>query len=460
MATSVSARPAPKPQTQRVTILAQDPSAPIFAEVDIPFETPLPGPFGYRVRVIDYDSSTGKLYQPGIFPVAMQAKHDLLHDPAFHAQNVYAIVMRTLARFEFALGRRVPWSFDGHQLFVAPHGFADANAFYSKRDRALFFGYFTGTSGKPVFTCLAHDVIAHETTHALADGLRERFTDPSSPDQAAFHEGIADVVALLSIYSLPEIVKYGLDSLARSAATLKGAEATLIDKKSLTIGRLRDSVCSDSANKWGNKCKASTSMISIAGKVALRRSVSIAPDKRILDQDEFEEPHRRGEVFVAAVMNAFLKIWHQRILQLGTIRNGMVDRNRVAEDGATADDHLLNSSIRALDYCPATDLSYCDYLSALLTADFELQPDDSKFHYRDMLREGFADHGITPSSSAKDGTWEPPGLNLDCSWTHLESFRRDRDEMFRFVWQNQTTLGINRDVFTHPFRPALHAFVP
>ena len=28
----------------------------------------------------------------------------LLADPKFHAQNVYAIVMRTLARFEFALG--------------------------------------------------------------------------------------------------------------------------------------------------------------------------------------------------------------------------------------------------------------------------------------------------------------------------------------------------------------------
>ena len=28
---------------------------------------------------------------------------------------------------EFALGRRIEWGFDGHQLHIAPHAFADAN---------------------------------------------------------------------------------------------------------------------------------------------------------------------------------------------------------------------------------------------------------------------------------------------------------------------------------------------
>ena len=37
-------------------------------------------------------------------------------DPDFRNQNVYAVASRTLATFERALGRRVPWSFSGHQL--------------------------------------------------------------------------------------------------------------------------------------------------------------------------------------------------------------------------------------------------------------------------------------------------------------------------------------------------------
>ena len=137
----------------------------------------------------------------GALAEAHQAR--LLADPNFHAQNTYAIVMRILARFEFALGRRVEWGFNGHQLNVAPHAFLDANAFYSNEDSGLMFGYFKGKSGAMVFTSLSHDIVAHETTHALLDGLRDRFTEPSSPDQAAFHEAFADIVALLSVLAVP-----------------------------------------------------------------------------------------------------------------------------------------------------------------------------------------------------------------------------------------------------------------
>src|SRR6185503_15473838 len=117
-----------------------------------PAEELAPGPRGYRVQVVDYNSSTGVLYPPleyrilesGAYndPFKDESDDILLTDAKFHAQNVYAIIMRTLARFESALGRRVSWGFTGHQLLVAPHAFADANAFYSKDDRALLFGYF------------------------------------------------------------------------------------------------------------------------------------------------------------------------------------------------------------------------------------------------------------------------------------------------------------------------------
>ena len=169
------------PNTRTLTIIAQDPSVRfgksiLTSEVEIPAEELLSGPCGYRVNVVDYDVATNILYEPAIFKplpdgnyqdpfkrpdtgsTAKRAKFEesLLNDPRFHAQNVYAISMRILARFEFALGRRVSWGCDGHQLHIAPHAFADANAFYSKEDRGLFFGYFAGAQGKPIFTCLSH----------------------------------------------------------------------------------------------------------------------------------------------------------------------------------------------------------------------------------------------------------------------------------------------------------------
>ncbi len=442
------------PPTRKLRIIAQDPAVRsggeiLTDEVEIPAEALDPGPRGYRVQVVDFDASTSTLYRPlrtglGDDPFRNASSSRLVADPHFHALNVYAIVMRTLARFEYALGRRVAWGFSGHQIQVAPHAFADANAFYSDTDRALMFGYFPGLDGKMVFSCLSHDVVAHETTHALVDGLRSRYTDPSSPDQAAFHEGFADVVALLSIFSLPKIV----------GAVLRinggNSESRWVRRGALTAAELRKTALFGLAEQMGRE------MAEIRGS-ALRRSAQLAPSAHYLKDPEFQEPHRRGEVFVAAFMNSFLGVWLQRLKGLGEVRPGLLDRSKVVEEGASAATHLLTMSIRALDYCPPTDVQFPDFLSALLTADWEIQPDDSRYHYRDVLRATCASYGIRPASSMEGGYWEPPQGELVYTRTHFESMQRDPDEVFRFVWENRSVLGLCEDAYSrvHSVRPCL-----
>src|SRR5690606_13791441 len=115
--------------------------------------------WGYRVQVVDYDAASDTLWKAREYlpeaggacladPFEKATDKELLADPTFHQQNVYAIVMRILARFETALGRRVSWGFGGHQLKVVPHATCDANAFYSKEDEALLFGYFVDPAFK------------------------------------------------------------------------------------------------------------------------------------------------------------------------------------------------------------------------------------------------------------------------------------------------------------------------
>src|SRR5215210_5550996 len=211
----------PELRTRRMPVVAQDTGITydgviLTASVAVPWEDLGRGPTGHRVQVVDYDATTRTMYAPAAIADGDEPKPSdnsaILANPGFHARNTYALVMRTLARFEFALGRRVSWYFRAHQLKVAPHAFEQMNAYYSREAEALVFGYFR-RAGAPLFLCLSHDIVVHETAHALLDGLRSRFMAPSSPDQAAFHEGFADIVALLSVFALDEVVSQLIERL-------------------------------------------------------------------------------------------------------------------------------------------------------------------------------------------------------------------------------------------------------
>lgn len=445
---------APPPALRYMTVVAQDPSVrangskgPILmAKISVPAEDLVPGPIGYRVHVVDYDSTIRRFYGAHVLPQTFEAEPPawqagaprIVGDYRFHAQNVYALIMKTLSRFEFALGRRVGWSFRTHQLKVAPHGMLDANAFYTSREEGLVFGYFPGKKGDTVYTCLSHDVVVHETTHALLDALRERYLDPSSPDQGAFHEGFADVIALLSVFAQPELIR----QLLRPAGAGRTSPA-LIAKDHVTPDALKHSALFGLAEQMGEEIEG------VRG-AALRRSATLAPDPALLDKPEFLEPHRRGEILVAAVMNGFLKAWATRIQNSGVPGQRQYPVARVAEEGADIADALATMWIRALDYMPPVHLEFPDALSAAVTADLEVRPDDSRFELRKHMLEAFREYGIRPASRSHDpaGAWEhaPGGLRYDR--VRFESMRSDKDEVFRFLWENRQRLGLRQGAYS------------
>jgi len=402
----------------------------------VPWEDLEPGPTGHRVQVVDYDATTQTLYRPaGVRRQDFDAPPGpgILDDPGFHARNGYALVMRTLHRFERALGRRVTWGFDAHQLKVVPHAFEEANAFYSREAEALLFGYYRSRGGL-VFTGLSHDIVVHETTHALLDGLRSRFMAPSSADQAAFHEAFADIVALLSVFSLGEVLTFLIDR-------NRQARSGLVSKDSVTADRLAEGWLLGLADEMKPERD-------LARVNALRRSVQLEPAADVLRRPEFLEPHRRGEVLVAAVMRSLLTVWERRLGSLGTIRGRFLDAGRVAEEGAAIADVLLTMAIRALDYTPPVHVEFGDYLSALLTADTEVRADDG-LGLRQALLDRFADYGIKPASGRRDGLWRSPQHQLVNDGVRFGSLQTDEIEMFRLVWRNRDRLRLVPTAHTH-----------
>ncbi len=464
-----------RPAIRSLWVLAQDPSIfdrdglPLMTRVDVVNESLAPGPKGARLHVVDYNATTDRTlaarkrnHEIDIVDESLErlktekggleltktekrkALSELIGHPHFHTQNVYGLVSSTLREFERALGRSVKWNFasGGHQLKIAPHAFADANAFYSPSDEALAFGYFPAASNpkKIVFTCLSHDIVVHEATHALLDGLRSQYMRPSSIDQAAFHEGFSDIVALLSAFKSEALI---------DLAVGEGPAANLVKTGNLTPQSLRETALTGLAEEFG----AGLDHEQIAGQRgdALRRSADLAPGEDLYNDENWRaEPHDFGEVLVAPVINAFIEIWSRRSAKLDPVKTGYVDRARAIEDGAKAASHLLRMSIRALDYLPPLNMTYRDFLSALLTADTEIESADS-YGYRDALIKSFAAYGILPASRVKkDGCWEKPKYEDDIvyGFSRHSEMSYDRESVFRFLWENRTPLELHEQAYT------------
>lgn len=118
------------------------------------------------------------------------------------------------------------------------------------------------------------------------------------------------------------------------------------------------------------------------------------------------EVHERGSILVAAVFDAFFAVYERRIRDLIRIATGGTGNlpdadlhpdlvNRIAREASSTAEGVLRMCIRAFDYLAPVDITFGDYLRALVTADYELNPAD-EYGLRAEMIEGFRVRGIYP----------------------------------------------------------------
>jgi hypothetical protein len=357
------------------------------ATLNVPYEPLEPGPKGRLFEIVAKDGDID------LTPVNLEDPRLLLSDGVapspsdhrFHQQMVYAVCSSVYATFRVALGRHITWGFRRpdskglNRLRVIPHSPNEgANAVYDKERGELRFGYFdakaVGTRyvpGAPAFTCLSHDVIVHELTHAMVDALRGHFLVASGPDVLGFHEGFADLVALFQHFTYP-----------------KHLERELVECQN----NLREAALTHLAVGIGQAS---------GRKGPLRKAFqeNVVYDKTL-------EAHDMGSVLVAAIFDAFVKIYDrktERVIKLATggftsLEGRPISTDLVyllAKEASQLASQFLSICIRALDYCPPVDLDLGEFLRAMITADRDLVPDD-KWGYREALIDSFAARGIFP----------------------------------------------------------------
>jgi hypothetical protein len=417
----------PDPPFRRLNVFALDPSLSTRLDtaainevaLEVRWEDLDPGPVGEYLEVHDVDA-TGHEYPP----VDLNDPRLLARDgwapsegnPQFHQQMVYAVAMKTIEHFERALGRPVFWRprVQGGsaeftpRLVIRPHALRQANAFYSPQNVALEFGYFENSAatgelvpGTRVYACLSHDIIAHETTHAILDGMYRRFNEPTNPDVLAFHEAFADIVALMQHFTIGEILK---SQIARTRGDLEA-----------------ESLLGNLAVQFGHATGRGGALREAIGRVENGVWKRLEPEPARLGKKL--SPHARGAILVAAVFDAFIAIYRARIADLlristggtGVLPTGAIHPdlvNRLAAEASKSASHVLTMCIRALDYLPPVDLTFFEYLRALITADFDIVGDD-RYNYRVAFVEAFRRHGIYPANLPEARQEIPRSMSVD-----------------------------------------------
>ena len=207
----------------------------------------------------------------------------------------------------------------------------------------------------------------------------------------AFHEAFADIIAVFQHFTLPELVRF---EIGRARGELGAAK-----------------LLSGLAEQFGEGSGIGGALREYGNGAAKNRSYT-----------ETLEPHYRGEILVLAVYDAFLAIVARRtadLIRIATGGRGVLPQgalhpdlvNRLADETCKSARHVLRMCVRALDYCPPVDITFGEYLRALITADFDLVPDDD-LGYRIAFIEAFRGQDIpvrdVRTLSIESLTWDAP----------------------------------------------------
>ena len=292
----------------------------------------------------------------GLPPVIPNVLGDLIAAPgtdAFDAIHTFAVVRQTLTMFQHALfPTSVPWQWNSRgntePIRVFPRAGETMNAYYSRKDRALKFYSFT-PPGAPattpqVYTCRSQDIVAHETGHAVLDGIKPNWILAESPPQtSALHEAVADLTAIFLTLSQPEQV----------AAIITQTKANLQNKLFVA----------DLAEEPGLALGRPTGFRNVENELTLSQVGT--------------EVHDLAQVFTSGIYDVFADI----------VAFELKPNRDPAAAVYPAVEYVCSLLIRALQAAPDEAASFADVVNQMLSV---AEMDEKPVQYRNFIRNRFA----------------------------------------------------------------------
>lgn len=399
-----------------------------------------PGPTSSRFMVVDYDASTDRVFAPTpprerriekwtadfgerlidfAAPAGTRAEAQI---------NAWATAVDTLDLFEDAnvFGREIPWAFEGSRLRILPQGMCEANAYYSRKTRALHFGYFfdgrrphgrRNRRHERIKTALSHDIIAHETAHAILDGLRPFYLEAIDPDAIAFHEYVGDAAAMLSLFRQREFIA--------QLVQLEWGGRSFFD----LVTNLAPQVA---RGLYGN-----------ADRAALRTARNNLTYAKVANE---LDPHVRSQVLSGMAFEIFEGVMRRRLdRDIGPERRGS-PQHLFKQLMATAR-HVMRMLLRPIDFLPPGTIGFREYASIVLRVDRHFFPGD-RLGYREVLERAMRTRGLHPAQHDYDYENEADlPQNRRLRERDIAMIRSSRVGAYRFLDANRRAFRIptNRD---------------
>jgi hypothetical protein len=379
-------------------------------EIELDWEPNLmDGPTSAKIAVVDYDGDTNELHPPVRWdqatmrffdPNNREVGRDMPNSHWFRQVNVWAVVQRVLNFYEQSwdggLGRTIPWAFDGSRIIVVPHAGFDVNACYDRHSKSIQF-YYCGTEKARDYSCLSHDIIAHETGHAVLDGIRPYYYEDTSLETRAFHEFVADLTAILMALRNND-VRHELEK--------------------LTEGKLeKRTFVSDLGETFGKHTK---------NREYVRTAVQ-KPKVTMNDLREGRSPHFCSQVLTGAMWDIIARMARKYIFE---------EKKSPTEALWDVIDHFRRIALWSLEFLPPVDVQFIDYARAVLRVHRLTHPQD-RHGIREIMREIFEERGLTELEDATD----PHNVHFRYQY-NIDRVLRSRPDAYRFLNDHRRQLCI------------------
>ncbi len=379
------------------------------------------GPSNPRVRIVDYDAEQADPRVKGLEPQIDVVRNRVTFDVgrknrwnmvALRQLSVFTTVLKTLDMFEKedALGRRVSWAFGDHPLEVAVRFRRGKNARYFRKKRGIGFYYFDTDGGDRVYTAGSPDIVAHETSHAILDGIAPDLYHSPLPDALAIHEAVADLTALFLTFKMNDFTDHLL---------------------TITDGDLRE------AKEFGWIAEQFGTEVSQSGDQHYLRSLY---SEYSLNEDwgmpaNVDNHYELSQVFSGAVFSALIAEFEREEQAPGNEDQGKGLSLFIAAS------KIRRLICRGLDYLPPAEITLFDLAYAIISADEVAFPEAEDSMIRTSLMQALIKRGI--GQSAADYTLDA-ALDLPhvLDGYDVEQLATDHPYLEQFVAENQQALLI------------------